>query len=65
MDVSRHFSMAQVEEHFHATLSGDLTTVESFLQAHPDTLNQVRSTLLGWGRRRGREEEEEKERNSP
>ena len=59
------------EEHGDAIESGDLPTVEGFLQAYPDTLNRVRSPLsllhfpLGWGRRRKKRREEEKERDSP
>ena len=72
MAVSRHFSMVCRQEHYRAVVSGDLSTVKSFLLVHPDVLNGVRPPLplilflpFGEGRREEEEEEEEKERNSP
>ena len=59
------FSMAGTLAHWDAIRSGNLLTVQAFLQAHPDALNRVRSPLpsplSGMGKEK-EEEEEEKER---
>jgi hypothetical protein len=49
------------EEHWAAMDSAQLATVQAFVRAHPEMLNEVRSG----SRREEGEEEEEKEKNSP